>query len=109
MELRARLSRSFGQVDGQDTFNGAIYSMNDDGTNVVLINPGPRHFNEICLAGHDDWIIVGRYADNISEPWNNRDPASLWSYPASGAGDRSSWLRRLCGFRGLLLMGVCCS
>ena len=29
---------------------------------------------------------MGRYADNISEPWNNRDPASLWSYPASGAG-----------------------
>jgi hypothetical protein len=77
-------SRSFDQIDGQDTFNGAIYSMNDDGTNVVLINPGPRHFNEICLAGHDNWIIVGRYADNISEPWN--DPASLWSYPASGAG-----------------------
>jgi hypothetical protein len=78
-------SRSFDQVNGQDTFNGAIYSVNDDGTNVVHINPGPPDFNEMCLAGHDDWIIVGRYADNISEPWN-RGPDSLWSYPASGAG-----------------------
>lgn len=78
-------SRSNYQVNGQDEGSGDIYIMNDDGTNPVHINHGLQNFNEMCLAGTDSWIIVGRYDNLLSYP--DTPLISIWSYPASGAGN----------------------
>jgi hypothetical protein len=77
-------SRGLYPVDGQPTWSGQIYAMNDDGTKVVRINPGPRSFNEVCLAANDEWVIVGRYPYDIDA--SETGLTSLWSYPTSGTG-----------------------
>lgn len=77
-------SRGLYPVDGQPTWSGQIYVMNDDGTKVVRINPGPRSFNEVCLAANDEWVIVGRYPYDIDA--SETGLTSLWSYPTSGTG-----------------------
>ena len=77
-------SRGVYPVDGQPTWSGQIYLMNDDGTKVVRMNPGPRSYNEVCLAASDEWVIVGRYPYEVDGA--ETGPTSLWSYPASGTG-----------------------
>ena len=77
-------SRGFYPVDGIPTGFAYIYLMADDGNSRILINPGPRNFNELCVGATDDWVIVGRYPDT-ADPTRG-GPTSLWSYPTSGAG-----------------------
>lgn len=78
-------SRGFYPVDGIPTGFASIYMMADDGSSRVLINPGPRNYNELCVGATDEWVIVTRYPDT-------QDPSrgivtGLWSYPISGTGN----------------------
>jgi hypothetical protein len=77
-------SRGFYPVDGIPTGFANIYVMADDGGNRVLINPGPRNFNELCVGATDTWVVVARYPDT-ADPIRV-GPTSLWSYPISGTG-----------------------
>jgi hypothetical protein len=78
-------SRGFYPVDGIPTGFASIYVMADDGSSQVLINPGPRNFNELCVGATDDWTIVSRYAD--TEDPSRGVLTGLWSYPMRGAGN----------------------
>lgn len=77
-------SRGFYPVDGIPTGFASIYVMADDGGGRVLINPGPRNFNELCVGATDDWVIVARYPDTIDP--TRGGPTALWSYPTIGTG-----------------------
>lgn len=77
-------SRGFYPVDGIPTGFASIYVMADDGSARVLINPGPRNYNELCAGATDDWVIASRYPDT-QDP-SRGGPTTLWSYPISGAG-----------------------
>ncbi len=77
-------SRGFYPVDGIPTGFASIYLMGDDGSSRILINPGPRNYNELCMGATDDWVIVSRYPDTVDP--SRGGPTSLWSYPTTGAG-----------------------
>jgi len=77
------ISRNVYPIDGQPTWTGQIYLMNDDGTKQVLMNPNLRAYNKLCLGATDSWIIVGRYPFDIDAL--RTAPTSLWGYPTSGS------------------------